>query len=176
MAQDRGRYGGGERGNYETDDLRFRERQGYGPSRYSGDQGRSQQSGYDFSSGRQEGGWQDADEQRGYGQYGGGSEDWSRSGPSSYPGPGGYGGAYRSDFPRGSQGRYGQGYGGERSYGGRDRSQGGRDFWDKASDEVSSWFGDEDAAAAGTRIKIGARVPRATPVRTSASRKTSTTA
>jgi osmotically-inducible protein OsmY len=148
MAQDRGRYG--ERGNYETDDLRFRERQGFGPGRYSGDQGRSQQSGYDFSSGRQEGGWQDADDQRGYGQYGGGSEDWSRGNPSSFPGTGGYGGAYGGG--RGSRERLGQGYGGERYYGGEQRyggrggSEGGRDFWDKASDEVSSWFGDDEAA------------------------------
>ena len=34
-----------------------------------------------------------------------------------------------------------------RHYGGGERgySEGGRDFWDKASDEVSSWFGDEEA-------------------------------
>lgn len=150
MAQDRGRYGGGERRDFETDDLRFRERPGAGPGRYSGDQGRSQQSGYDFSSGRQEGGWQDADDQRGYGQYGGGSEDWSRGSPPSFPGPGGYGAAYGGN-PRGLQGRSGQGYGGERHggerrYGGRGGPEGDRDFWDKASDEVSSWFGDDDAA------------------------------
>lgn len=46
----------------------------------------------------------------------------------------------------GSLGGFDRDYGG-RSYGGGERgySEGGRDFWDKASDEVSSWFGDRDA-------------------------------
>jgi len=41
------------------------------------------------------------------------------------------------------------GYASRQPYGGgeRGRSEGGRDFWDKATDEVSSWFGDRDAEA-----------------------------
>jgi osmotically-inducible protein OsmY len=48
-----------------------------------------------------------------------------------------YGHHSRSAGSRSSGRPYG---GGERGY-----SEGGRDFWDKAGDEVSSWFGDKDA-------------------------------
>jgi osmotically-inducible protein OsmY len=53
-----------------------------------------------------------------------------------WSGRGGYGDRMYGD-------RY---YGGSSggNYGGRS-GQGNRDFWDRASDEVSSWFGDEDA-------------------------------
>lgn len=51
------------------------------------------------------------------------------------------------DYGTGSYG-YGQSYGRrydrDRDWNNRNR-QGGRDWWDKTKDEVSSWFGDEDA-------------------------------
>lgn len=59
---------------------------------------------------------------------------------------GGYGDRGRSNYERG-YGDAGSRLPSGRSYGGGDRGyeQGGRGFWDRASDEVSSWFGDEDA-------------------------------
>lgn len=56
----------------------------------------------------------------------------------------GQGGAYA----QGRSGRgYGRGYEGGGSYGGSRRGydQGERGFWDRAGDEMSSWFGDEEA-------------------------------
>ncbi len=63
--------------------------------------------------------------------------------PSPSYGSGGYGGGYRQGSP------YGYGGGGS-GYGSFDRGRdddGGerRGWWDRTSDEVSSWFGDEDA-------------------------------
>jgi hypothetical protein len=74
-----------------------------------------------------------------YGGSSGGGTGWNRS----------YGGDYGSGWNRDANARgdwdydrrnwsdrdYGRGYGGEE-----------RGFWDRASDEVSSWFGDEEAA------------------------------
>ncbi len=70
----------------------------------------------------------------------------------------GYGESYGSTFGagEGNRGDYGYGNqaggsrwsGGGQSYGGSERGyseEGRRGFWDKASDEVSSWFGDRDA-------------------------------
>ncbi|MCR4264684.1 BON domain-containing protein [Nitratireductor sp. ZSWI3] len=56
-----------------------------------------------------------------------------------------YGWPARGLYPARPSLGYGGGYGGR--YGGRPyRSDyGERDFWDRASDEVSSWFGDEEA-------------------------------
>ena len=48
---------------------------------------------------------------------------------------------------------------GNRSYE-RDYSEGGRDFWDKASDEVSSWFGDRDAERRREMDKYRGRGPK----------------
>jgi osmotically-inducible protein OsmY len=95
----------------------------------------------------------------GYGRYGYGREDRSQGddygssrdyGSESYPGYGRYGyGRERAGYGRESYG----GYSPERyephtesSYG-RSGYRGGeeRGWWDRASDEVSSWFGDEDA-------------------------------
>lgn len=72
---------------------------------------------------------------REYGQY---------SGMTSEPGYGSsQGSSYGSGMSRG--GEQGYGYGGPHDWSG-DRNRGDeRGFWDKASDEVSSWFGDEDA-------------------------------
>ena len=70
-------------------------------------------------------------------------------GPAGTPGYGGYGatGAFFNPLYEGyggyrpSRGQHGTGGGRERGYDGNQR-----DWWDRASDEVMSWFGDEDAA------------------------------
>jgi osmotically-inducible protein OsmY len=85
------------------------------------------------------------------GAYGGyeGQSGWRPfSGESSYASSrgslGGGTGGYGSAGGYGSSG-YGPGFG-RSGYGGSyGQQQGGRGFWDKASDEVSSWFGDDDA-------------------------------
>lgn len=105
---------------------------------------------------------------RGYGagQSGGGYDEWSRRGTQgfsdrysgdersrSYYGDydrnyGNYSGRFGSDNDRFYRGQSGVGeWSGGRAYGGGERgsAEGGRGFWDKASDEVSSWFGDRDA-------------------------------
>jgi osmotically-inducible protein OsmY len=87
-----------------------------------------------------------------------GSEDYERGYGGGYGGSGFGRDEYRrGGFERGpgswSEGRYGGGYGresvgrgsqdwGSREYGRRGEERG---FWERASDEVSSWFGDEDA-------------------------------
>lgn len=145
MPRDRGRYGGS--GDYDTDDPRHRERQGagFGSGRYWEDQDRRQYQGEQFPGGRQ-GGWEGSEYgergQGGYGQ-GGGYDEWSRGGDRHYPRQG-----YGPARGRGYEGGFsGFGYAGDRSYSGSERgwSDRGRGFWDRASDEVSSWFGDEDA-------------------------------
>jgi osmotically-inducible protein OsmY len=95
---------------------------GYGQTGYGGGTGSGQQYGYGSH------GWR--------GESGYGTRDWQqrgRQGDQSYGGYGGYG----------SQ----QGYGGSSwSEGGRGSQQSGdRGMWDRASDEVASWFGDDDA-------------------------------
>jgi osmotically-inducible protein OsmY len=94
--------------------------------------------------------WRGGQDDRGYVRGG--------SGPSRYPDqnrwrPGGDARSWREGRPagHGSRGGYGDGSG----WSSRDRTwrdegrgwqQGGeRGFWDRATDEVSSWFGDEDA-------------------------------
>jgi len=83
--------------------------------------------------------------------YGGEGQDWGGEGFGSRPGGigrgsgGGYGGGYgRSQDWSGSG--YGEGWaGGRREAGyGRGREQ-DRSWFDRAADEVSSWFGDDDA-------------------------------
>ena len=49
---------------------------------------------------------------------------------------------------------------GNRSFDRGDRSEGGRDFWEKASDEVSSWFGDRDAESRRDMDKHRGRGPK----------------
>jgi osmotically-inducible protein OsmY len=67
----------------------------------------------------------------GYGDEGYG---YGRRGYGDYPL---YGGLYAGFNPYGTSDRY-------RPYGDRER-RGERDMWDRAGDEVASWFGDEDA-------------------------------
>jgi osmotically-inducible protein OsmY len=122
---DGGREYGSERGNAG----------GYGDRGY-GDQGFGAYGQGSYG----EDGYAQGYERGGYGR--------STQGRTAY-GRGGYGAnayessAYgRSDYGRGGDGqedRFGQGRGGY-------RAQEPRSFWDKTSDEVSSWFGDDEAA------------------------------
>ncbi len=101
--------------------------------------------------------------EHGYGEeYGRGSDrragydrDYGRT-----SGPGGRYGGYRG-AGRGAPGPgyLGRGYGGE---GERDWHGGGheRSWWDRASDEVSSWFGDEDAERRREREDHRGRGPK----------------
>jgi osmotically-inducible protein OsmY len=93
---------------------------------------------------------------QGYGEYGRGSGDY---GPSRYPDedrwrPGGDARFWREGRPvdygaRGGSSGGQDRYSGDRSW--RESGRGSwdqgndRGFWDRATDEVSSWFGDEDA-------------------------------
>src|SRR5215212_7366605 len=100
---------------------------------------RSRSSSGDYNRGDYGRGSYVGDYNRSYGQGGSGYErrDYGRQGSSDY-GRGGYGG----------QGEYGS-YG-RQGYGDQDRGvtgyRGERGFWDRASDEVSSWFGSDEAA------------------------------
>lgn len=117
-----------------------------GSSQYGGGYGesRSSQSGYgDIGYAERSGASRFGEDRRG-GGYGAGmgprSDFGYESGDSGDYAGRGYGSSYERSYgagPRSSR----------RSYGGGDRGyeQGGRDFWDRAADEVSSWFGDEDA-------------------------------
>lgn len=71
---------------------------------------------------------------------------------------GSWGGGYGSSFGSSSHGTPGygsQGYGGMPG-----RPQGQRGFWDRASDEVSSWFGDEQAQNRREQDEYRGRGPR----------------
>ncbi|SKA27793.1 SWFGD domain-containing protein [Consotaella salsifontis] len=63
----------------------------------------------------------------GYGPYGGRSRDYGPYGGGQYPGDID---RFRGQYARDRDTR---------------RSDEGRDFWDRAGDEIASWFGDEDA-------------------------------
>jgi osmotically-inducible protein OsmY len=142
MAREMSDRQGGRRRDYETDDLR------YGGE---GGRGRGQGRQADFYEGFWPG---DAD----YGRY-----PYPPVGVVDDDLDGGYG-----------AGRYGQGYEGDYARrrarmradqaGYRDRSGrgrgGGRDFWDRAGDEVASWFGDEDAERRRQRDEHRGRGPK----------------
>jgi osmotically-inducible protein OsmY len=95
--------------------------------------------GYGYGYGREGAGY------GGYG-YGEGGLGYGREGY-------GYGGYGREDFGRRSGEEYGRHFGRERDHGHGGYGRGGyygrggeeRGFWDRASDEVRSWFGDRDA-------------------------------
>ncbi|HWK65044.1 MAG TPA: BON domain-containing protein [Rhizobiaceae bacterium] len=158
MARNRDRYG--ERGNFEEQHRRM-ERQGGG--RYQEGQGRGQHQGERFSGGQQggwsgteyggrgQGGWHGS-EQGGRGQEGWGGSEYGERGESGYGQAGEYDQWSRErDYSargrgRGYEGGFGgYGYAGEREQGRGERGGSERGFWDRASDEVSSWFGDDDA-------------------------------
>lgn len=75
---------------------------------------------------------------------------------------GGMGGQMGSRYGGGERGFVEGGrYGGERGYGERGYGErGGRDFWDKAGDEVASWLGDEEAAQRRRQDQHRGRGPR----------------
>ena len=154
MAQERNTH----YGDYRDDAERSRGPMGSEYRRHMSDRGRGQGGGYGAGSpgrdywsdiGYQDRGYQDRD----YGDdwYGGFSEGsyygrgQGRSYRSGPVGEGRYGVSDYGYYPDYGGGRYGES---SRPYGGYGRgyAQGGRDFWDRAGDEVSSWFGDEDAA------------------------------
>ena len=90
----------------------------------------------------------DRDNERSYGGY-----DRSAYGGDRFGGSGSRDSRNQSRPDRSSgSAAYG---GGERGY-----SQGGRGFWDKASDEVSSWFGDRDAEQRRERDEHRGRGPK----------------
>lgn len=83
-----------------------------------------------------------------------GSQDWRRGNEyGSQYGMGNHGSSsnYGTDYRQGSQDRYrtSSGYYGNRGYADQNYNAGrhehDRDWWDRTRDEVSSWFGDEDA-------------------------------
>lgn len=123
----------------------------YGRGGYGGEYGRG---GYGSSYGAREYGSMNRSGRRDYGGGGGGYGYYGgsyASGGGNYGQGGGGFGSYTRDYER----NYGRGsaYGGNRDYGRREnrgyegRGSGNRqrDWWDRATDEVSSWFGDEDA-------------------------------
>jgi len=140
--QGSGQQGSGQQGSGQGSGQGYGQQSGYG-GRY-GQQGRSMSFGQNdpYRQGQgHEGG------------HGGNFGDWryrGGEGTSQEPGYAGSRGGYYSSGLRGDYGMggtsglgSGQGYGqgsGQRSRGSQDR-----DFWDKASDEVSSWFGDDGA-------------------------------
>ena len=148
-SRNEGRYG-------QRDRERERDMRRNDDDRWSSDPEYSRLGGYgeNRSSVEDQGyGYRDSGSMRG--GFGESSEGYS-GGRSSDIG-GGYGGQ-GEDYRRGSYGgrQYGGGYGGsagrenpgDRNYnrGGEYRGGENRDFWDRASDEVSSWFGDDKAS------------------------------
>jgi osmotically-inducible protein OsmY len=77
------------------------------------------------------------------------SSSGTRFGAGNY---GSYGDMSRYENEGRSQGRGGYGYSGSgEGYGGRNREE--RNWWDRTTDEVSSWFGDEEAERRRDRDK-----------------------
>lgn len=110
------------RGEYNYGPARFETAPGWrGSSFTSEDQG-----GRDFNS----------PTSRSYGAYG----------PAGTPAYGATGGFFSSGGLYEGAGGYRPSRGDHGWDRGRGESRGGRDWWDRASDEVMSWFGDEDAA------------------------------
>ncbi|HVW54481.1 MAG TPA: BON domain-containing protein [Rhizobiaceae bacterium] len=153
MAQDRNTRYGRDFTDYEDDPVRSRGPFGSDYRRRMPERWRGQGGGYAAGS-RNRDYWSDIgyeDQDYGDGWFGGFGEGnyYGRNQGGLYGsgpvGEGRYGVNRYGYFPDSSGGRYGES---SRPYGGHGRgyAQGGRDFWDRAGDEVSSWFGDEDAA------------------------------
>lgn len=106
---------------------------GYGPARYVTSPAWR---GSSFTMNDQNGGDYNSRTGANYGAYG----DYGAPG---YPGYGGFG-AYGAGATYGYSGT--GGYSGRRGYGRESGGRSGRDWWDRTTDEVMSWFGDEDAA------------------------------
>lgn len=137
-------YGWRDEDRYQEEPSRSRSGGDYGP-RDSGGGGYGAQS-YGGDYGRREYGadWERSGRSRSYGGSGGGYgyggySGYGSRGSSDYTGPfkRDYSHDYQSrNWSGGTSGGYGQ-----QSYGRR----GDRDWWDRAGDEVASWFGDDDA-------------------------------
>ena len=138
--------GQGGQGGWSGGGRDYRQERDYGGSMRAGEYGgrSSSYGGSRYGSGASGG-------RSGMG-YGGGrmgssssSQGWSgreydQFGMSSEPG---FGSGYGASGYRGME--QGYGYGGPHDWGTRGSRSDDRGFWDKAADEVSSWFGDEDA-------------------------------
>jgi hypothetical protein len=151
--RDQGRYGQdyGVPGGYRREGSSGEDRGGYGR-----DYGRREYSP-SYGPGRSY-----SEPSRGYGKEGYG-EDRGAYGGEGY-------GERRSGSRYGREGYGSPGYG-RGGYGGEERG-----WWERASDEVSSWFGDQEAEAGASwttseRVGIAAAAPRVTPVRMIASGK-----
>jgi osmotically-inducible protein OsmY len=146
-------YGGGygqRQNDYETGwdrDTRYGQR-GTGYSGASGYQGRGE---YNYGPARFEGAsnWRGSSftsEDQGGRDFNSPTRSYGAYGPAGTPAYGATGGFFSSGALYEGAG----GYRPSRGDYGRDRGRrdgrGGRDWWDRASDEVMSWFGDEDAA------------------------------
>lgn len=91
-----------------------------------------------------------------YGLYPYYSRGWMGGYPAGY-GAGRYGRGYEGDYA----GRPEPGRRGARWYGDPSgRGYRGRDFWDRAGDEIASWFGDEDAERRRERDQHRGRGPK----------------
>lgn len=116
-----GRFGSEEERNYNWS----------GGGGYGGGYGGSRSSGYGRGMG---GGYGAGQQQSDYPDYGWASSRWDAG--RGYGRESGYGSAgYGSSYAGSGRGGYGGQYGGNQE----------RGFWDRATDEVSSWFGDEEA-------------------------------
>jgi osmotically-inducible protein OsmY len=99
----------------------------------------------------------------GYGREGYGG----RSSDESYAGYEGSFGGYAREAGYGREGGYGPGYGrgggrggyGREGYRGRGPGE-GRGLWERATDEVASWFGDEEAARRRREVDHRGRGPK----------------
>jgi len=133
MPRERSPWYGDDREYFETDDLRYRDRD-YGPM-----------SEDEWARQVRRNPYEDYYERR----YGRGYNEWPRRDPRydlAPTGAGRYSALYEGTYGTGGR-RQRQPYGGRENYARdyRARRPEERDFWDKASDEISSWLGDEEA-------------------------------
>ncbi|HET9279870.1 MAG TPA: BON domain-containing protein [Flavitalea sp.] len=145
--ENQGLYGGGQGNEYGNQSGGS-----YGQANY-GDRFRQQGQGWQQSGSGEYRNENDWTRNQGYGS--GQNQDWQQSRNMNYGSRYGTSGSYEGPFDKGYGEGYGSsGYSGNRRYGGQnygnqnygssgqDRN---RDWWDRTKDEVSSWFGDEDA-------------------------------
>ncbi|HKH59572.1 MAG TPA: BON domain-containing protein [Flavitalea sp.] len=146
--ENQGLYGGGQGNEYGNQSGESYGQGNYGDRFRQQGQG-SQQGGSYGNEHRNENDWT---RNQGYGYGSGQNQDWQQSRNMNYGSQYGTSGSYEGRSDRGYGAGYGssgnRGYGGQnygnQNYGssGQDRN---RDWWDRTKDEVSAWFGDEDA-------------------------------
>jgi osmotically-inducible protein OsmY len=138
--------GGGFGGGY--DEYSRRGSRSFGDNNRSYDQNRFGSS-FDRDRGGFDRSYGSGDNDRSFGY-----RDYDRTGLGSRSD---YGYGSQSSWDRGDRGSYGSSYGGSQ----RGRAEDGRrGFWDKASDEVSSWFGDRDAERRREQDQYRGRGPK----------------